>query len=113
MRKLRFPCYPKTKGKSHKRSEIWRASCAKITNGWCKSTIVSAQLLIVGDKLQSKVQLIISNSALTIVDLHHPFVILAQMALHTENMCAVRTKDKRDKPIKSYWGVRSIEGQYF
>ena len=24
----------------------------------------------------------ISNSALTIVDLHHPFVILAQMALH-------------------------------
>ena len=22
-------------------------------------------------------------------------------------------KDKRDEPIKSYWGVRSIEGQYF
>ena len=22
-------------------------------------------------------------------------------------------KDKRDEPIISYWGVRSIEGQYF
>lgn len=22
-------------------------------------------------------------------------------------------KDKRDEPIKSYWSVRSIEGQYF
>lgn len=35
---------------------IWTAICAKVTNGWCKSKIVSAELLIVGVKLQSKVQ---------------------------------------------------------
>ena len=29
---------------------LWRVICAKITNGWCKSTIVSAELLIVGAK---------------------------------------------------------------
>ena len=35
---------------------IWTAICAKVTNGWCKSKIISAELLIVGVKLQSKVQ---------------------------------------------------------
>lgn len=35
---------------------IWTAICAKVTNGWCKSKIINAELLIVGVKLQSKVQ---------------------------------------------------------